>query len=68
MDALSAQPMADWLAFQPLRKHIMEQAAKAIASLATKATNQAGTDAIYWPNFMWLAEENAKWVREKMPT
>ena len=65
MDALSAQPMADWLAFQPLRKHIMEQAGKAIPSLAT---NQAGRDAIYWPNFMWLAEENAKWVREKMST
>ena len=65
MDALSAQPMADWLAFQPLRKHIMEQAGKTIPSLAT---NQVGKDAIYWPNFMWLAEENAKWVREKVST
>lgn len=65
MDALSAQPMADWLAFQPLRKHIMEQAGKAIPSLAT---DKPGVDAIYWPNFMWLAEENAKWVREKVST
>ena len=65
MDALSAQPMADWHAFQSLRKHIMEEAGKAIPSLAT---NQAGLDVIYWPNFMWLAEENAKWVRGKVST
>ncbi len=63
MDALSAQPMADWLAFEPLRKHIMEEAGKAIPSLAT---SQAGIDAIYWPNFMWLAEESAKWMRSKV--
>ena len=65
MDALSAQPMADWLAFQPLRKHIMETANNLIPSLAT---NQVGIDAIYWPNFKWLAEENARWVREKTST
>lgn len=65
MDALSAQPMADWFAFQPIRKHIMEEAGKAMPSLAT---SQAGIDAIYWPHFMWLAEENAKWVRERTST
>lgn len=65
MDALSAQIMADWFVFQPLRKHIIEQAARSYPSLAT---NQPGVDAIYWPNFMWLAEENQKWVREEMST
>jgi len=57
--------MADWHAFQPLRKHIIEEAGKVIPSLAT---DQSGVDAIYWPNFMWLAEENAKWVQERMST
>ena len=35
---------------------------------ATLATHQAGLDAIYWPNFTWLADENAKWVRERSRT
>lgn len=65
MDALSAQIMADWFVFKPLRKHIIEEAAKLYPSLAA---NQPGVDAIYWPHFMWLAEENQKWVREKMST
>jgi len=63
MDALSAQVMADWFVFQPIRRHIIEEAAKSYPGLAT---DQPGVDAIYWPNFKWLAEENQKWVREKM--
>jgi hypothetical protein len=63
MNALSAQPMADWRVFQPLRKHIMEEAGKAIPLLAS---NQAVIDSVFWPNFQWLAEENAKWVQGKV--
>lgn len=63
MEALSAQPMADWLTFQPVRQHIMEQAAAAFSELASAPT---AADAVYWPNFRWLAEENTKWVRERM--
>jgi hypothetical protein len=59
LEALSAQPMADWITFQPLRKHIMEEAAKAFPTLAT---DQPGLEAIYWPNFKWLAEESRKWT------
>jgi hypothetical protein len=61
MDALSAQPLADWHMFQPIRNYIMEESAKAYPELAT---NVAGAESIYWPNFKWLAEENAKWVRQ----
>src|SRR5512143_683278 len=43
LDALSAQPMADWHVFEPIRKHIMEEAARNIPSLAS---NQRGLDAI----------------------
>lgn len=62
MEALSAQPMADWQTFQPIRKHIIEESGRALPALAT---DQAGLDSIYWPNFKWLAEESAKWVRER---
>ena len=62
MEALSAQPMADWHAFAPIRTHIMEESAKTLPALAT---SQAGIDSIYWPNFKWLAEQNAKWVHER---
>lgn len=62
MDALSAQPMADWHAFEPVRRHIMEESAKALPELAL---DLPGTESIYWPNFKWLAEENAKWVRKR---
>lgn len=62
MEALSAQPMADWLAFDPIRKHIMEESGRAFPTLAT---TQAGLDAIYWPNFKWLADESEKWVRAR---
>jgi hypothetical protein len=65
MEALSAQPMADWQAFLPIRQHIMEEAGRALPALAT---GQAGLDSIYWPNFKWLAEESAKWVRERAST
>jgi hypothetical protein len=55
MEALSVQPYADWLTFQPIRKHIMEEAGRRVPALAT---NVAGIDSIYWPNFKWLAEES----------
>ena len=59
MKALSAQPMADWATFEPIRQHITEQAGHAFPGLPTDAK---GIDAIYWPSFKWLAEENRKWV------
>src|SRR3954471_8425668 len=59
LDALSAQPMADWKTFEPIRTHIMQEAGKASSALAQ---NQPGLDAIYWPNFSWLAEESRKWT------
>ena len=65
LDALSAQPMADWDTFQPIRRHIMEEAAKAFPVLAT---NQPGLESIYWPNFRWLAEESRKWTLERAST
>jgi hypothetical protein len=65
MEALSVQPYADWHTFQPIRKHIMEEAAKRIPALATNLT---GIDGIYWPNFKWLAEESGKWMRERTPS
>ena len=65
MEALSVQPYADWLTFQPIRKHIMEEAGRRVPALAT---NVAGIDSIYWPNFKWLAEESGKWMRERTST
>ncbi len=62
LDALSAQPMADWDTFQPIRSHIMEEAAKAFPVLAT---NRPGLESIYWPNFRWLAEQSRKWALER---
>jgi hypothetical protein len=59
LDALSAQPMADWNAFEPIRAHIVQEAGKASSALAA---DQPGLDAIYWPNFRWLAEESRKWT------
>jgi hypothetical protein len=62
LDALSAQPMADWNTFQPIRTHIMQEAGKAFSALAD---NQPGLEAIYWPNFRWLAEESRKWTLQR---
>jgi len=59
MRALSAQPMADWAIFHPIRDHIADSAAQALPGLPT---DPAWVDAIYWPSFRWLAEENRKWV------
>ncbi len=59
LDALSAQPMADWNTFEPIRRHIMEEAARAFPALAS---NQPGLESIYWPNFRWLSEESRKWT------
>ena len=59
LDALSAQPLADWITFEPIRAHIMQEAGEAFPALAD---NQPGLDAIYWPNFKWLAEESRKWT------
>jgi hypothetical protein len=65
MDALSAQPLADWHAFEPIRRQIMDESGK---SYPTLATNLAGLESIYWPNFKWLAKENEKWVRQRTST
>jgi hypothetical protein len=62
MEALPAQPLADWLAFQPIRKHVMEGAGKRVPELAT---NLAGIDSIYWLHFKWLSEESGKWIRKR---
>jgi hypothetical protein len=59
LDALSAQPMADWHVFEPIRAHIIEESARHVPALAT---NHPGLDSIYWPNFKWLAEESQKWT------
>jgi hypothetical protein len=59
LDALSAQPMADWNTFEPIRTHIMEEAGKVAPALGS---SQPGLDAIYWPHFRWLAEESRKWT------
>jgi hypothetical protein len=60
MNALSAQPTADWAVFLPIRDHIAQHAAQAFPDLVP--SDPAGIDAIYWPSFKWLAEENRKWV------
>ena len=62
LDALSAQPVADWNTFEPIRTHIMQEAGKAFPALAG---NQPGLEAIYWPNFRWLAEESLKWTLQR---
>jgi hypothetical protein len=64
LDALSAQPMADWNTFQPIRIHIIEEAAKAFSALAA---DQPGVESIYWPHFKWLAEESRKWTLHRIP-
>ena len=63
LDALSAQPMADWNTFQPIRTHIMQEAARTFPALST---NQPGLEVIYWPNFRWLAEESRKWTLKQV--
>ena len=62
LDALSAQPMADWDTFQPIRTHIMQEAGKAFPALAD---NQPGLEAIYGPNVGWLALESRKWTLQR---
>jgi hypothetical protein len=64
LDALSAQPLADWTTFQPIRMHIMQEAGKAFPALAT---GQPGVESVYWPNFKWLAEESRKWTLRRVP-
>lgn len=65
MKALSAQAMADWALFNPIRLHIAEYSAQAFPGLSN---DPAAVDFIYWPSFKWLAEENAKWVRQGVAT
>ena len=62
LDALSAQPMADWNTFQPIRAHIIEEAGKAFPVVRD---NQPGIDAVYWPNFRWLAAESRDWTLQR---
>ena len=59
LDALSAQPMADWNTFEPIRAHIMQASGRAFPAMAD---GQPGLEAIFWPNFKWLAEESRKWT------
>jgi len=59
LEALSAQPMADWNTFEPIRAHIVNESGRAWSALAD---DQPGLDAVYWPNFRWLAEESRKWT------
>lgn len=63
MEALSAQIMADWHTFQPIRAHVIERSAQAFPALAA---DQAGIDRIFWPNFNWLATQNAEWVQQRV--
>jgi hypothetical protein len=63
MQALSAQIVADWHTFQPIRNHIIEESGKALPSLAA---DQAGIDRLFWPNFHWLATQNAEWVQRQV--
>jgi hypothetical protein len=62
LDAVSAQPMADWDTFQPIRAHIIDEAGKAFPALAA---SQPAQDAIFWPNFAWLADESRKWTLQR---
>ena len=62
LNALSAQPLADWNTFLPIRAHIMDEAGKAFPP---PAGNQPGLDDIYWPNFRWLADESRTWVLQR---
>jgi hypothetical protein len=55
--------MADWNTFEPIRTHIMQEAGKAFPAVATE---QPGLDAVYWPNFRWLAEESRKWTLRRV--
>ena len=63
MEALSAQVLADWLTFQPIRRHIMDEGGKAFPELGT---DRPGIDNIYWPNFQWLAAQNTEWVKRQV--
>ena len=54
--------MADWDTFQPIRAHIIEEASEAFPALED---NQPGLNAIYWPNFRWLAEASRKWTAQR---
>ena len=40
----------------------MDEAGKAFPPLAG---NQPGLDAIYWPNFRWLAEQSRTWTLQR---
>jgi len=62
LDALSAQPMADWNTFQPIRTHIMQEAGKAFPTLAD---NHPVVEATYWPNLGWLAVDSRKWTLQR---
>ncbi len=63
LDALSAQPLADWNTFAPIRAHIMQAAARAFSTLEY---DEHAAEAIYWPNFKWLAEESRSWTQQQV--
>jgi hypothetical protein len=62
MEAMSAQIMADWHTFEPIRTHIMDQAGRGFPGMTT---DQPGIDRVYWPHFRWLAARNAEWVQRQ---
>jgi hypothetical protein len=57
--AMSAQLYADWLVFEPIRAHIIEESGRRFDVLST---DNPGVENVYWPNFKWLAEQNLAWV------
>jgi hypothetical protein len=62
LDAVSIQPMADWATFQPIRAHIIDEAAGVFPALAE---NERAQSALFWPNFAWLAEESREWMLQR---
>ena len=62
LDALSAQPLADWNTFEPIRTHIMQESGKAFPALAD---NQPAPEAIFWPTFKRLAQESLTWTLQR---
>jgi hypothetical protein len=62
-EAMSAQILADWYTFEPIRAHIMEAAGSAFPAFAT---DQPGIGRIYWPHLQWLAMQNTDWVRRQV--
>src|SRR5205085_8897980 len=57
--AMSAQVYADWVFFEPIRAHIIEESG---ARFPVLAPDKPGVEDVYWPNFKWLAQQNLAWI------